>query len=123
MAGFAAHQEDIASRTLVLDDGRTDQNPETLEIIDGNDGVLTSTDSFRMGDTLSNVTGVVGYSFDEFRLHDATGDYAETNSRPASPADVGGDLTVASLNVLNFFTTIDNGSNVTDAGLDPIRGG
>ncbi len=119
VAGFEAHQQDLAARELVLDDGRSDQNPETIEIIDGNDGVLTAEDSFRMGDQLTNLTGVVNYAFDEFRLQDATGDYAPTNPRPAEPDPVAGGLKVASFNVLNFFATIDDGATSTAIGLDP----
>jgi len=95
--GFAAHLEDIAARSIVFDDGRSDQNPEALEIIDGNDGVLTADDSFRMGDTITNATGVLNYSFNEFRLHDATGDYSAANPRPDAPV-LDGNFKVASLN-------------------------
>lgn len=105
--GFDAHLQDVAARGLVLDDGSSVQNPFTLEIIDGNDGVLTASDSFRMGDTLTNLTGVVAYSFDEFRINDGTAEYSEQNPRPAAPDEVGGNFKVASLNVLNYFTTLD----------------
>ncbi len=105
--GFDAHLQEIAATGLVLDDGSNVQNPFTLEIIDGNDGVLTAADSFRMGDTLTNLTGVVAYGFDEFRLNDATADYSHENPRPAAPEEVGGNFKVASLNVLNYFTTLD----------------
>ena len=118
-AGFDAHLQDVAANSIILDDGSTDQNPSQLEIIDGNNGVLDATDSFRMGDTLDNVTGVVAYSFDEFRVHDATGDYTQSNPRPETPDEVGGNFSVASLNVLNFFTTIDENGALTDTGLGP----
>lgn len=118
-AGFEAHKQNVAASTVVLDDGLTSQNPAQIKVIDGNDGVLTSADSFRMGDEISNITGVVSYSFDEFRLHNATGSYAQSNPRPDQPADVGGNFKIASLNVLNYFTTIDATGVVTDIGLDP----
>ena len=120
VAGYDAHLADVAARSLVLDDGRTIQNPFELEIIDGNDGILSSSDGFRMGDQIADLTGVVYYGFDEFRLHDATGTYQPMNPRPDSgPEDVGGTFKVASLNVLNFFTTIDLPGAETDTGLDP----
>lgn len=118
-AGFDQHLQDVAARTLVLDDGSTVQNPDQLQIIDGNDGVLTADDSFRMGDTISSITGVVGYSFDEFRINAAQGDYQQTNPRPDAPEDIGGNFKVASLNVLNYFTTIDLPGATTDNGSDP----
>ncbi|MEO0362753.1 MAG: ExeM/NucH family extracellular endonuclease, partial [Pseudomonadota bacterium] len=105
--GFDAHLQDVAARSIVLDDGLTAQNPFEIEVIDGNDGILGPEDSVRMGDTIANVTGVLRYGFDEYRIDDATGDYSSTNPRPESPEDVGGDFKVASLNVLNFFTTLD----------------
>jgi predicted extracellular nuclease len=107
VAGYDAHLQDVAARSLVLDDGSTEQNPFAIEVLDGNNGVLDANDSFRMGDTLTGVTGVVAYSFNEFRINDATGDYTETNQRPETPDAVGGDFKVASFNVLNFFTTLD----------------
>ena len=119
VAGFDAHLRDVAAKSIVLDDGLTNQNPSELQIIDGNNGVLDAADSFRMGDTLDSISGVVAYGFDEFRIHDATGTYTQSNPRPETPEDVGGNFKVASLNVLNFFTTLDEGTNQTDTGLDP----
>lgn len=118
-AGYAQHLKDVAARTLVLDDGLSVQNPAEIKIIDGNDGILTADDSFRMGDSIAGITGVVGYSFDEFRIHAAQGDYAQENARPVAPQDLGGNFTVASLNVLNYFTTIDASGVTTDNGSDP----
>ncbi|MCA8906646.1 MAG: ExeM/NucH family extracellular endonuclease, partial [Rhodospirillaceae bacterium] len=117
--GYQDHLAEVAARSIVLDDGSTVQNPDVLEIIDGNNGVLDAGDSFRMGDTIANLTGVVQYSYDTFRLSDATGDYSQDNPRPDAPDDVGGDLKVASFNVLNFFTTLDIGSATTANGQDP----
>ena len=119
VAGYDAHLQELASGTIVLDDGSTVQNPDTLNIIDGNDGVLTSDDSFRMGDTISSIEGVVSYGFDEFRINAAEGVYEQTNPRPETPEDLGGNFKVASLNVLNYFTTIDEDGVTTDNGSDP----
>ena len=75
---------------------------------------------FRGGDTITNLTGVLHWSFaggaapNAWRIRPVTEayDYAFTpvNTRPAVP-DVGGSLKVASFNVLNYFLTIDT-SNV-----------
>ncbi|MBB5723076.1 putative extracellular nuclease [Loktanella ponticola] len=118
-AGYAQHLKDSAARTLVLDDGLPQQNPAELNVIDGNDGILTASDSFRMGDSISSITGVVNYSFSEFRINAAQGVYEQANPRPSAPEDTGGNFTVASLNVLNYFTTIDESGVVTDNGSDP----
>lgn len=127
--GFAQHLQDIAARTITIDDGTNFQNPDAIRIPDGNDGVLTGADSFRMGDTLSNLTGVVSYSENfqsgseepEFRIHLPAADYEAANPRPESPEDVGGNFKVASLNVLNYFTTLDDGTN--SAGPNNDQGG
>lgn len=120
VAGYDQHLQEIAARTLVLDDGLTSQNPTSISVIDGNDGVLTASDSFRMGDTITNISGVVSYSFGEYRIHAPTGDYSQNNPRPETPPVLEGNFKVANLNVQNYFTTIDNGA-LTDLG-DPPRG-
>ncbi|WP_298914184.1 ExeM/NucH family extracellular endonuclease [uncultured Roseobacter sp.] len=127
--GYAQHLQDIAARTITLDDGSREQNADLIRIPDGNDGILTASDSFRMGDTLTNVTGVLSYSEDfqssseepEFRIHLPTADYEASNPRTETPEDVGGNFKVASLNVLNYFTTLDDGSNT--AGPNDDQGG
>ena len=51
------------------------------------------------------------YSFGLYRIQPTQGaDYTSANPRPAQPDDVGGSLKVASFNVLNYFTTIDEGA-------------
>jgi predicted extracellular nuclease len=118
-AGYAEHLRDTAARTLVLDDGLSVQNPDQLQVIDGNDGILTASDSFRMGDTISGINGVISYSFGEFQISAPEGTYEQENERPLTPQELGGNFTVASLNVLNYFTTIDEVGVITDNGSDP----
>lgn len=49
------------------------------------------------------------YAFDLYRIQPTQGaDYTNANPRPTSPESVGGSLKVASFNVLNYFTTLDN---------------
>jgi predicted extracellular nuclease len=118
VAAFDAFQREIASESLVLDDGLSVQNPDPIRIIDGNDGILTAADSFRMGDQITDLTGVLAYRFDEFRIQNGTGDFVQQNPRPDAPEALAGGFTVASVNVLNFFTTLDDGGN-TDIGAEP----
>jgi predicted extracellular nuclease len=89
---------------ITLDDGRNAQNPETLLHPDGEPFTLAN--RFRGGDTVANVTGVLDFAFNLWRVQQTDGgDYTAVNPRPAGPDDVGGNLTVASFNVLNYFTT------------------
>lgn len=98
--------QDFLLDKITLDDGRSTQNPDPA--IHPNGSVFDLTNLFRGGDTVQNVTGVMDYSFNLYRIQPTQGaDYVNANPRPASPDSVGGSLTVASFNVLNYFTTLD----------------
>lgn len=122
--GFAAHLQDIASRSIILDDGMNIQNPDPIVFPDG---ALNSSDAFRMGNTTVNLTGVVAYSRgsggsgnENYRIHPTvTPTFTAENTRDALPADVGGTLKVAGFNVLNYFTTLDTSGTLTAIGNDP----
>ncbi|MCB0014099.1 MAG: ExeM/NucH family extracellular endonuclease, partial [Anaerolineales bacterium] len=91
-----------AASRITLDDGRTSQNPDPA--IHPNGAIFDLTNLFRGGDVLNNVTGVIDYRFDLYRLQPTQGaDYTPVNPRTAAPDPVGGNLTVASFNVLNYF--------------------
>ncbi len=52
------------------------------------------------------------YAFGLYRIQPTKGaDYTNANPRTASPDSVGGSLKVATFNVLNYFTTLDDGVN------------
>ena len=110
-AGFAAYQDQIAKRVIVLDDGSSIQNPTTL--IFGRGGQpLSSTNPLRGGDTVQNLSGVLSFGFGDYRIVTTEGvNFQPTNTRPPVPDEVGGSLKVANLNVLNFFTTLDVDGN------------
>jgi predicted extracellular nuclease len=92
---------------ITLDDGRTNQNPDPAIHPNGLDFDLTNL--FRGGDTVANVTGIMDYAFGLYRIQPTQGaDYTSVNPRTASPDPVDGNLTVASFNVLNYFSTLDN---------------
>lgn len=96
---------------ITIDDARSSQNPDPA-IHPGNGEVFDLTNLFRGGDTITGIVGVVDDTFGLYRLQPVEyGTSTEQNPRPAEPADVGGDVTVASFNVLNYFTTLDDGIN------------
>ncbi|WP_314503284.1 ExeM/NucH family extracellular endonuclease [uncultured Microbacterium sp.] len=99
-----------AEERITLDDGLGVQNPDPLTHPDGAEFTLSNT--FRGGDTLANITGVLDYRFGGWAIQPtAPADYTAANLRPEVP-EVGGDVTVASFNVLNYFTTLgDRGAN------------
>jgi uncharacterized protein len=95
---------------ITLDDGRSSQNPDPA--IHPNGMEFTLDNRFRGGDTVANVTGVMDFSFGLYRIQPTEGaDYSSENPRTDEPEDVGGNLKVASFNVLNYFTTLDDGVN------------
>lgn len=92
---------------VLIDDGRSNQNPSpaihpaTLE-------PLTMDNLFRAGDQIKGVAGVLDYRFDNWALQPTqAGTIDNVNKRPDVP-QVGGDLQVASANVLNYFTTLSS---------------
>jgi len=120
-AAIQAAQEFLLDR-ITLDDGRTAQNPDPA--IHPNGGVFDLNNLFRGGDTVQNVTGVLDYSFGLYRIQPIQGaDYTNTNPRTAQPDAVGGNLKVASFNVLNYFTTLDTGAFICGpSGTQECRG-
>ena len=99
--------QDYLLDSITLDDGRSSQNPDPA--IHPNGLEFNLNNLFRGGDLLKNVTGVMDYSFGLYRIQPTVGaDYTPTNLRTETPMDTGGNLTVASFNVLNYFSTIDN---------------
>jgi predicted extracellular nuclease len=102
--------QDFLLDKITLDDGRSSQNPDPA--IHPNGSAFDLTNLFRGDDTVANVTGVMDYSFGLYRIQPTQGaDYTNTNLRTASPDPVGGSLTVASFNVLNYFSTLDDSVN------------
>jgi hypothetical protein len=93
---------------ITLDDGRSSQNPDPA--IHPNGEVFDLGNLFRGGDTVTNVVGVLDFAFGLYRVHPTQGaDFEAQNPRPKKPSKVRGSLEVAAFNVLNYFSTIDNG--------------
>ncbi len=91
---------------LLVDDGRTVQNPDPAIRPDG--VVFDLSNRFRGGDQISNLIGVMDYAFGAYRIQPTgVAGYTELNPRPFAPDAVGGTLRVATFNVLNYFTTLD----------------
>ncbi len=138
VAGFQAYQDLAVRNTVILDDGSTIQNPDVIpfEIASAPGdvtGQLDASDELGAGDTLTDLTGVVrfgrgsGGSGDEIYRINPTADpvFENDNPRPTEAPDVGGDITVASFNVLNFFTSVDDdrgrNNNPLNAGPTPLE--
>lgn len=92
--------------SVVLDDGSNEQNPEFVPYPAGG---LSAGNTLRVGDTLSMSQGVLAYAFGAYRIHPTSEVTIEnTNPRIDAPALTGeSNVKVASFNVLNYFTTLD----------------
>ncbi|RJE82385.1 ExeM/NucH family extracellular endonuclease [Paracoccus onubensis] len=120
-----------AAARLTIDDGSTGQNPDRVTMIDSGDGTpleagdpLTAEGpTLRLGTQLSGITGIMDERYGGYRVQvDAPLEVIEgTGERPDNAPDVGGDLQVASFNVLNYFTTLGASGRGTgpDGDLDP----
>jgi len=127
VAGYAAYQDLVTRRTLVLDDGLRAENPPDLRYLGA--GRVPGY-SIRLGDTLQGLVGNLRYSRgaggrgpENWRL-EPVGDpvFEPANPRPGAP-DIDGSLRVGGFNMLNFFTTIDTGENNCGPRQDaPCRG-
>ncbi len=103
-----------ARRILILDDGLTLQNPNPIPYI-GADNTQ------RAGDTVAGLTGVLDYgpinssspAAYDYRVQPTQPVvFIRVNNRTAAPDPVGGNVKVASMNTLNYFTTIDTGAYI-----------
>ena len=108
---------DFNARSLVfIDDASDVQNPDPVPFIAAPGAGYT--DNRRRGDAITGLTGPLNWSFGDWRVQAdptvvTTDDFTTTIPRPTAAPAVGGTVTVASFNVLNFFETLDTnpGSN------------
>ena len=99
-ASAVAMQDLNNRRRMLIDDGSSVQNPAVVPFV-------TPGNALRLGDTTSDVTGVLTFGFGEYRLEPTLPiEFTRTNPRPDSPPPVGGEIRVASFNTLNYFTTL-----------------
>lgn len=100
-----------AMRQILLDDGTSVQNPSPTPY-------LAADNTLRAGDTIDSLTGVVDYGLStsdsagagSYKVHPtAPVSFTRVNQRTSSPDTVGGNIRLASANLLNYFTTFGNG--------------
>ncbi|MBW4491011.1 MAG: ExeM/NucH family extracellular endonuclease [Trichocoleus desertorum ATA4-8-CV12] len=97
LAAVTEQQNANNLRDILLDDGSNTQNPNTVPFLN-QDGTL------RVGSTVAGLTGVLGFGFGNYRLQPTEDpNFMDTNPRTAAPEGVGGNVKVASFNVLNYF--------------------
>ena len=126
VAGNAAYLASLDARRVVLDDDNDVEQaylvpPDGSQFIyhpraNGGFSVGTQgTDFFRGGDVVNGLTGVLHWSFsggssERVAYSPDSGhasDFTVANPRPAAAPAVGGAIKAVSMNMLNYFTTID----------------
>jgi predicted extracellular nuclease len=104
-----------AANRLVLDDGRSAQNPYPIPYL-GADGTL------RAGDSVAGLVGVIDFGLvtasnpgpGGYKLQPAVPPvFSRDNPRTGVPVLPAGNVRVASFNVLNFFTTFADGATAS----------
>ncbi len=104
-----AMADENARRRILLDDGTSLQNPNPTPY-------MAADNTVRAGDTIDGITGVIDYGlatsesagFGDYRIHPTVAPvFTRANPRTTAPVAVGGNIKVASFNVLNYFTTLD----------------
>jgi uncharacterized protein len=140
-AGFAAWEDGVARREVILDDDNNAQEaylnqPDGMQAIfypQANGGFSVGTqgvDFFRGGDLVNGLTGVLHWSFPGFgnatwrirptAAHPVT--FTVANPRPVTPPPVGGAIKAVGMNLLNYFTTIDTTASNSTGPCGPSGG-
>ncbi len=107
--GTAANARTLANslRRITLDDANSAQNAAFLRHPNG--GPFSLANRFRIGDTVTNAVGILGYDYSLYRIFPtAPADYTAANPRPVAPQSVGGSLRLAGMNTLNYYLTGDD---------------
>jgi predicted extracellular nuclease len=95
-------QQNLNDRSrIILDDGSGLSNLSDVPYIDTTDANPLN-DTLRIGSTLTGLTGVLGFGFSNYRIQPTQTPNFDYAPRPDVPT-VGGNLKVASFNVLNYF--------------------
>lgn len=97
--GAAANSQQAANELnkIIIDDGRNGayQTPFAYG--------FNATNPIRTGQTTTNIEGVLSYDFNNYRIHPTATPSFTGNTRTTTPENVGGNIKVASFNLLNYF--------------------
>lgn len=139
VSGYAAHLDALARRTVLIDDDNNTENAplstsngfQAIYYPQVNGGLsvgVQGIDYFRAGDRVANLAGILSWDFagvsgtDAWRLRPTLARpviFTVANPRPADPPTVDGSIKVVSMNLLNYFTTIDTTSSNTTGSCGP----
>ncbi len=125
VSGYTDYLANLQDNYIILDDGSATQNSDpTIHARGGQP--LSASNTLRAGDTIASISGVLDERFEGFRVQTTTpANFSPTNAREAVAPTVGGNLKVASFNLLNFFNGngVDaNSDGLIDGGFPTARG-
>ena len=110
------------NRVITYDDGLTTKY-NNIAFLDGFGPEYTTASAPRLGDYTNDLQGVLTYSFGSWRVisvKNGTNHFTVGNPRPLKPTEIHGKMKVASYNVMNFFTTLDEkGNTAGPSNLEP----
>ncbi len=110
----AALADENNRRSILLDDGSSLQNPNPIPYL---------ASGARAGDSVGPITGVIDYGLaassnpgpGSYKIHPVLAPvFSSANPRSTAPEAVGGNLKVASFNVLNYFTAFVDGGGTAN---------
>jgi predicted extracellular nuclease/endonuclease I len=109
VAGYAAHLANLPLNQIILDDAKTSQNPDPSVYLNK----PTPAENAIRGGSIADISGVMSYAFGNYVIQ-PVGEivFTDVNPRTVEPEDVGGNFKVAGINVLNYFTTLDENGAV-----------
>jgi len=110
VAAVTALQTANNLRKIVLDDASSAQNPATVPYLNPANNTL------RIGSNVNNLTGVLDDRNGAYRVQPTVAPSFNYAARPLTPPNVGANANVklASFNVLNYFTNLDNNISITN---------
>ncbi len=94
-------QADHDRNQIALDDNSLSSYPDPIIYPNPQ---LTASHTLRSGDTVTQLSGVLGYNYGKYRLYPSqTPSFNSVNHRMMTPTPVRGKLKIASFNVQNYF--------------------
>ncbi len=105
-----SYAQSIKKNQLIIDDGRMNKYPKPF--VSGSDGLapVSAATAVQMGQPIK-VTGVMHYAFGKYKLQPTEKIHfgQPIKSSAPVPTSPGGSFQVATFNLENFFTTLDDG--------------
>jgi uncharacterized protein len=100
-------------KRILVNDGRNGTYQQPFSQGQDDTNPLNAGNPVRVGSTISNLQGVMNFTFNNFKI-EPRAPYAidATQPRTATPDLANSPLRIGAINLLNFFSTLDNAGNI-----------